>query len=120
MKTIGERIVFLREQRHISQKELAAQIGITAASLSRYENNIYDPKGSILIALATILKSSTDFILGLTPDYSKNREMLSKLDSEDLFLLNKYKKLNHDDQIRIAERIDVLLEERIDVLLEQY
>ncbi len=111
MKTIGERIVFLREQRHISQKELAAQIGITAASLSRYENNIYDPKGNILIALATILRSSTDFILGLTPDYSENKDALAKLNSEDFFFLSKYKKLTHDDQIRILERIDILLEQ---------
>lgn len=44
MNTLGERIVFLRELRGISQKELAARLDITAASMSRYENNVYDPK----------------------------------------------------------------------------
>lgn len=110
MKTIGERIVFLRELRHISQKELAVKIGITAASLSRYENNIYDPKGSILIALATILESNTDFILGLSPDYSKERNALSGCSYDDIVLMDKYKRLSHDDQIRIIERVEVLLE----------
>ena len=41
MKTIGERIIFLREKQRMSQKELATRLQITAASLSRYENNIH-------------------------------------------------------------------------------
>ncbi len=109
MKTVGERIVFLREEREISQKELAEKIGITAASLSRYENNIYDPKGSIIYSLAKCLNTSTDFLLGLTPDYNSvpNEQLVT---TEEYLFLQRYKKLSKDNKIRIDERITTLLE----------
>jgi len=64
MKTIGERISFLREQSNITQKTLAKDIGITEASLSRYENNLREPKGEVITKLATRLHTTTDFLLG--------------------------------------------------------
>ena len=48
MNTIGERIVFLREESDMSQKELAYAIDIAPTSRSRYENNLYEPKAEIL------------------------------------------------------------------------
>ena len=69
MNTIGERIIFLRERQGISQKELARQLGITAATLSRYENNLYDPKGEIIVRLSNSLQTSADYLLGITSDY---------------------------------------------------
>ena len=67
MKTIGERIFFLREQSNITQKTLARDIGITEASLSRYENNLREPKGEVITKLATRLHTTTDFLLGCLP-----------------------------------------------------
>ena len=52
MNSIGERIVFLREERDMSQKHLAYTIGIAPTTLSRYENNLYEPKAEILNRLA--------------------------------------------------------------------
>lgn len=44
MKTIGEKIQILREERNLKQKELAELAGITEATLSRYENGKENPK----------------------------------------------------------------------------
>lgn len=109
MKTIGERIVFLREEREISQKELAEKIGITAASLSRYENNIYDPKGSIIYGLAKHLNTSADFLLGITPDYNPS-PLTPCISTEEFRLLETYRTLSPIDKIRVEERILALSE----------
>lgn len=104
MKTIGERIVYLREQQGISQKELAKQLGITAASLSRYENNIYDPKSSIIIGLSKILNTNTDYLLGMTLDYRPVTKPCT-ISEKDLYIWELYRSLTSDDKIRIEERI---------------
>lgn len=61
---LGERIDELRKQKGLSQKELAAKVGITDVSMSRYINGYRIPKGPILGNIAAALGVSTDFILG--------------------------------------------------------
>ena len=111
MTTIGERIVFLRDEREISQKELAAKLNITAATLSRYENNIYEPKVEILKDMCTILETTTDFLLGFTqsieiPDTS-NRPLVTPFEYR---MIKYYRKLNPTNQARIIERMETLYE----------
>lgn len=104
MNSIGERIVFLREKQGITQRELAEQLGITPASLSRYENNIYDPKGAIIIALSRFLHTSTDYLLGITCDYRLPAKD-SPVSEDDLRFWELYRSLPQEDKIRIEERI---------------
>ncbi|MBE6047301.1 MAG: helix-turn-helix transcriptional regulator [Clostridium sp.] len=63
MKTIGEKILILREQLNMKQKELANLAGVTEATLSRYENNKREPRGEIVTRLAKVLNVSTDYLL---------------------------------------------------------
>lgn len=59
----------------MSQKELADKVEITEASLSRYENNLREPKAEIVAKLAKALDTSTDFlILGKTENHNYNRK----------------------------------------------
>lgn len=66
MASIGERILNLRKELNLSQKELAEKTGITEASLSRYENNLREPKAEIVIKVSEVLGCSTDYLLGRT------------------------------------------------------
>ena len=66
MKTIGEKIQLLREEKNMNQKELADLVGITEATLSRYENNKREPRGLLLAKLAKTLNVSTDYLLDET------------------------------------------------------
>lgn len=66
MSSIGDRILGLRKELNLSQKELAENVGITEASLSRYENNLREPRAEIIIRLADALNCSTDYLLGKT------------------------------------------------------
>lgn len=107
MKTIGERIIFLREERDISQKALALTIDITATTLSRYENNIYEPKAEIISRLTKALNTNADFLLGLQLDYSPRSADASQpgLSPQEHRMLRYYRELNETDRARIDERI---------------
>ena len=40
MKSIGEQIAFLRKEHGMTQDELAVRIGVSAQSISKWENGI--------------------------------------------------------------------------------
>lgn len=66
MGNIGEKITNLRQELGLNQKQLAEKVGITEASLSRYENNLREPRAEIISRISEVLNCSTDYILGLT------------------------------------------------------
>jgi len=59
------RLKALRESRHLSQKEVAERLGLTRATISAYERNTKTPSVDILVKIALLYHSSTDYILGL-------------------------------------------------------
>lgn len=60
------RIKDLREDRDLTQTELAAFLHIKQNTYSQYENGLRQLPIDILIALAKYYNTSTDYILGLT------------------------------------------------------
>ena len=114
MQTIGERIIFLRENIDLSQIKLANKIGITKMTLSKYEHDINEPRGEIIARLAKALNTTTDFLLGLTNDpapHSSNSavEYAQKAENE---LLIKFRHLTDGNKAKIEERVDILLEQQ--------
>lgn len=76
LKTIGQRVRHLRQQKEISMDELAKSIRIpvmdgeltmhrstTSATISNIENDKNNPSAEIIIALSNFFKVSTDWIL---------------------------------------------------------
>ena len=60
----AERLKQLMEESHMTQKELAERARITDAALSRYINAIRLPRMEIVSNLATVLNTTTDYLLG--------------------------------------------------------
>lgn len=60
------RIRDLREDRDLTQKELAEILGMSQTGYSKYETGENDIPTHILIKLADLYKTSTDYILGRT------------------------------------------------------
>ena len=93
--------MFLREENDITQKTLAKDINITETSLSRYENDLREPKAEIIKKLAKRLNTSADFLLGCSDDINKtksnpNNKLLydiSSLTKESREDVSKYVKL---------------------------
>ena len=65
---IYERIRNLREDRDLTQKEVADYLHIKQNTYSQYENGLWQLPVDCLIALARYYKTSTDYILGLTKE----------------------------------------------------
>ena len=91
MESLGDRIANLRKELDINQKELATKVGITEASLSRYENNLREPKSEIIVRLAKALETATDYLLGVNDNTKISKE--DKLIIENLSVSEKTKKL---------------------------
>ena len=62
------RIKDLREDRDVTQKEIAAYLHIRQNTYSQYENGQRQLPIECLIALARYYNTSTDYILGLTEE----------------------------------------------------
>jgi transcriptional regulator with XRE-family HTH domain len=67
----AEKLTKIRKQKGLSQGELAKTIGVTAAHLSRLENNRYQPSVDVLKKLADTLQVSTDYLLNDVDDEPK-------------------------------------------------
>ncbi|MEI3140525.1 MAG: helix-turn-helix transcriptional regulator [Lawsonibacter sp.] len=62
------RIRELREDHDLTQRQIAAVLGMPQPQYFRYEQGYQDIPTDILIALADHYKTSTDYILGRTND----------------------------------------------------
>ncbi len=60
------RLKDLREDRDLSQQAVAEFLGMKQPQYSRYERGLRDVPTDVLIRLAKLYKTSTDYILGLT------------------------------------------------------
>ncbi|WP_027087595.1 helix-turn-helix domain-containing protein [Cohnella panacarvi] len=63
---IGNRIAFLRDQRGLTQEELATSLGISRAALSHYEKNRREPDTETLSKVADLFHVSLDYLAGRT------------------------------------------------------
>lgn len=64
-QTIGAKIKTLREQKGLSQGQLALKVGKSTALISLYEIDKRFPRNEDLIKLSEIFDVSTDFLLGV-------------------------------------------------------
>jgi transcriptional regulator with XRE-family HTH domain len=62
---IGRRLRELRNQQGLTQVEIAEKLGLNQSLVSQYERGEVRLHGTLLAALATVLKCSSDQILGL-------------------------------------------------------
>ena len=67
--TIGEKIKEQRENKGLSQAELAEKLGITQDSISLWEKNRRIPNTPYIIALCKVFKISTDYLLGTENEF---------------------------------------------------
>lgn len=114
MKTIGERIVFLREELEITQTQLANIVGLTKMTLYKYEKNKCEPRSEIIARLSDALNTTADFLIGRTNDPSplSRDDITENIYGKNIELIDKFNKLSKEEQIRIEERINMFLEEK--------
>lgn len=62
---LGKKLRILRENRSLTQQEVARRIGVDRSTYSYYETGKFMPRLNKLIKLAHYYHVSTDFLLGL-------------------------------------------------------
>ena len=81
---------FIREARlaaNLTQKQLSDMLGITDATLSGYETGNHDPKSKMLVEIAKICNTTTDYLLGLTDKIRRPDEDQLTADESKLVLI---------------------------------
>lgn len=63
MQKIGDRVTKLLKEARYTQKELSQKVGVTEAAMSRYLSNQREPKMEIIAKLASVLNTTTDYLI---------------------------------------------------------
>jgi transcriptional regulator with XRE-family HTH domain len=76
MAVIGQRIKKLREKKNWLQKDVGEKIGVSSATINRYEKGFRQPDPDTINRLCDIFNTTTDYLLGRTdnPNPVKNKE----------------------------------------------
>lgn len=94
-----------RERIGLSQKDLAKKLNLKPTTFNGYETGAHDPKSNILAKIATELRTTTDYLLGLT----NNPEIPSPEHSfslEYIGLASKYSRLDAHGK----DMVDIVLD----------
>jgi len=90
LSILSKRIKSSRENKGLTQPELAKLINSTDRNISNYETGYSFPSIAVLYSISVALSTSIDYLLGLTndPNVSKEKTFLSE---EDMQLITKLK-----------------------------
>lgn len=80
--TFGENLKALRNARSMSQKDLAAELGFSFQNISKWERNESLPDIGTLIEIAKFFSTTTDALLGFTPQESFSTLIIDKNEAD--------------------------------------
>ena len=90
MSIFAERVTILMNKYNLNQSQLAKKADITEAAMSNYIKGVRTPNSEVLLRLANVLNTSTDYLLGNTNADPNDSELcyiqrnLNKLNPEQL------------------------------------
>lgn len=65
MDGLGERIRDLRQEKNLTQPQLAKELGVSNAVISYWENDINEPKATYIKRIAEFFDVSPCYLLGM-------------------------------------------------------
>lgn len=110
---LGNRIVNLLKNNGLTQKELADKVGCTGAAMSRYINGKRNPKGQVIMNIANVLHTTSDYLLGMEEktDFDNEYNQIYRLITRNVKYMTKKHKaeiinvlLNSDDESSYTKR----------------
>ena len=84
----------LLNENGISKRECAANIGVSAMSVSDWTNGKVQPVAENIYALARYLGVSSDYLLGLEDEFGSNVFIAGELNDEEKTLIKDFRKLD--------------------------
>lgn len=95
---MAERLCALRKQRKLTQVALAQQLQITPEPVSRYELGKDTPRYSVLIRMARVLGTTTDYLLGASAETSISP--LVTFSEQEQQIIAEFRQLSQNSQER--------------------
>ncbi len=111
MYHFGNRLKELRQEKNLTQADVANAIGTSQRNIGRWENNENEPGASFVIKLANYFEVSSDYLLEITDDFSlTSKKLLQKetLSQNEYKLIEKYRKLSTTEKQLIDQTISTL------------
>lgn len=109
-----KRLKELRNEKGLTQKELAEKINSTDKSIWAYENNVAIPPLDVLLKLADVFECSIDYLVSRADDFGNIsiQNVAPTLSADEQRLIDTYRKLNAKNRIHVSAYADVRLEEQ--------
>lgn len=109
------RIREIRKQMGLSQLELANQLNVNQTAVSQWERGATLPSASVLLKLASILDTSSDYLLGISDDpkcliYEDNEIMDEVLNGIFTLSTNIINETSNSDPCIQKEIFDIFVE----------
>lgn len=101
-ENIQKNIVFYRKRMKMTQKDLASEIGCTAAAISSWECGNNSPDIDTLVLICNVLEVGLYEMCGISSDNSS-------LSSDENKLMNAFRSLNDEGRKELLKRADELL-----------
>ena len=99
------RLLELREERNLSQLDIADAINTSRTNIGRWEKGTNEPSSSALIALADYFECSIDYLLGREDDFGNVHVQgtAPQLTADEKELLDIFRSLRHEYKVQILE-----------------
>ena len=111
-QTIGKNIKRLRQERGMTQSELADHLFVSSQMVSRYENNSAAPDVAMLAKISTVFQVSLDILCGLD-NTSKDKCINYLLEKYSEKAYGSFAALNEKYENFLIEASEVLLDDRV-------
>lgn len=109
MYDVGRKLKLIRQQRCITQKELAIRINKSVSAISSYESNAQLPPLDVLESIAIALNVSLDYIVGNDSTASYSTQNLTPEQSEIIELLfREFSSPQEESDVLTADQIFII------------
>ena len=107
----GKRLRYMRENRGLTQGQLAKSIGVAENSLSAYERGVREPDFEKIYKMANTLCCSVSYLVDGETDGQ---------DLNDILLIEKFNSLDSAFQRKLVKAVLSLSQEQLDALEETF
>ncbi|PPQ46068.1 XRE family transcriptional regulator [Paenibacillus peoriae] len=113
MRSIGEKLKYIRKLNKLNQTEFSQIIGVSQGALSELEKNKYKPSLDLVIALKMKFGVDLDWFL-FEEDADRSIGIFSvQVDELESRLISDFRKLNLDDKLELKEILKLKLKRYI-------
>lgn len=107
---IGNKIKKLREERRLTQKELAEEMGLAQSTIAMIENDKKEGSTKTLKKLADFFNVTLDYLLS----EDKEKDKINEYEEQNKIFFSKFGKLSSKDRNKIIKMIEIFEEETND------